>query len=283
MTNPVGSDNPSVSTRVLIDCRVISNTCLAKDIYLMRLQSPEVAKNAQPGQFVNLRTDAANGLIWRRPLSICRRNAAAGWFEVLWKIVGSGTSALSQRHPGDLVSVIGPLGHGFTFGSETELAILVAGGIGIAALPFLCEELVAVGIRAEVFLGARNSAELVLVDDFTHLAASVTLATEDGITGEKGFVTAPLQVRLAGIAQRAGTKLFSCGPPAFLQAMSAISEKTGIAGEIAVETPMACGFGICVGCAVRVRQPASGENVYKLACLDGPVFEAGEVEIDAGS
>lgn len=246
----------------------------------MRLQGPQIAKTSFPGQFVNIKVNQEFIPLLRKPFSVCRRNSAEGWFEVLWKVVGKGTKIMSGLRPGDWVNVIGPLGRPYDMPSNLKQALIVAGGVGVAPFPFLCEELLNSEIDVMVFLGARSKNELALVDFFRELNLELFLATEDGSAGHKGFITEPLLSKLSDSEEPAGKQLFSCGPNGFLNAMMKISAETGIRGQMAIETMMGCGFGICVGCAVRVREPKVGARKYRLACIEGPVFDALEIVLD---
>lgn len=245
----------------------------------MRLRCPPVAETALPGQFVNIKVNQELTPLLRKPFSICRRSRQHGWIEVLWKIVGKGTEIMSRFQPGQSVNLIGPLGRGFTLASSQTRALLVGGGLGVAPLPFLCEELLADNIEVEVFLGARTAAELSMVGFFEEREVPVRFATEDGSAGHRGLVTELVLNRLASLSRPEQAHIYSCGPTGFLNAMMSISATHGIPGQVSIETIMACGFGICVGCAVRTRDPKPGKPQYKLTCIDGPVFEAGEISL----
>ncbi|MFQ5677820.1 MAG: dihydroorotate dehydrogenase electron transfer subunit, partial [bacterium] len=178
-----------------------------------------------------------------------------------------------------LLNLIGPLGCGYTIPSDMHTALLVAGGLGVAPMPFLCEEAQTHGKGVEVYLGAKTASELSMVDVIKDLGVEVFISTEDGSLGKRGLVTEILLDRLEKLPSSRGVHLFSCGPNSFLQAMIAISEKRGIRGQVAIETMMGCGFGICVGCPVRVRGGDRG-GLYKLTCVEGPVFDAMEIVLD---
>lgn len=267
----------SDSRRGFFDCPILSVQNLSGAIYLMRLHSPVIPQNAHPGQFVNLKVNDEFTPLLRKPFSVCRRDAAAGWFEVLWKIVGKGTEVMSRLQAGGQINVLGPLGHGFKISPDLELAILVGGGLGVAPLPFLCDELLKMGKKVEVFLGAKTENELALVDEFLQMGVEVFITTEDGSIGHQGLITELLVERLTQRSLPERVNFFSCGPTGFLNSMILLSQNFGIPGQMAIETMMGCGFGICVGCPVRVRDPQPGERLYKLTCIDGPVFDAQEV------
>jgi len=245
----------------------------------MRLACLPIARHAHPGQFVNLKISDGLVPLLRKPFSVCRRNAAGGWFEILWKIVGAGTRMMSKYRRGDSVNVLGPLGKGFFLPAGTERAILVGGGLGVAPLPFLCEELLQAGVQAEVFLGTRGQNELCMVDFFEAAGAQVVIATEDGSSGCRGKVTEPLLEEIRRSRNLASTYLFSCGPTAFLKAMIDITETFAVGGQVSLETMMGCGFGICVGCPVQRKKRRPDEARFQLTCIDGPVFDAREVEL----
>jgi len=259
------------------DCPILSIKNLSGAIYLMRLHSTVIAQNAHPGQFVNLKVNDEFIPLLRKPFSVCRRDAAAAWFEVLWKIVGKGTEVMSRLQVGGQINVLGPLGQGFTISPDLELAILVGGGLGVAPLPFLCDELLKMGKKVEVFLGAKSERELALVDEFLQMGVEVFITTEDGSIGGQGLITELLIECLRQKRLPERTSFYSCGPTGFLNSMIRITENFNIAGQMAIETMMGCGFGICVGCPVRVRDPQPGEQLYKLTCIDGPVFDVREV------
>ncbi len=194
--------------------------------------------------------------------------------------MGQGTAIMAQARPGDTFSVIGPLGRGYTVPESTRTALLVGGGLGVAPLPFLAENLAAAGTSVEVYVGARSKGDLSMLEAFGSLGLEPVIATEDGSVGACGFVTAPLTTRLKELQGAPDAHLFSCGPTGFLKAMTALSKQYEIPGQIAIETVMACGFGICVGCAVPAKRQVGTGRRYKLACIDGPVFDSDEVELD---
>jgi dihydroorotate dehydrogenase electron transfer subunit len=267
------------SSQGVFDCEVLSIKNFTGRIFLMRLHAPGIAKSVKAGQFVNIKVNSEYIPLLRKPFSVCRRDVAEGWIEVLWEVVGKGTSVMSQFSPGHSISIIGPLGHGYSMADDLEHAFLVAGGLGVAPLPFLYETISEnPSIEIEVFLGARSVHHLSMVDFFRERGAHIQVMTDDGSAGRMGLVTEPVIERLlqAGADTRR-MMLYSCGPTPFLNAMAEISTRFDVPGEIAIETMMGCGIGICVGCPVRVRTPPVGEKLYKLTCVEGPVFRANEV------
>ena len=152
-------------------------------------------------------------------------------------------------------------------------ALLVAGGVGSAALFMLAEELVKMGARVKLFIGGASRGDLCGLDDFIELLReeNVTCATVDGSLGEPGFVTAPLERHL----QRGGgaqTVIYACGPDPMLHRVAQIAGRFGAPSQLSLEAPMGCGYGVCVGCAVAVKDGCVEGFVYKKACVDGPIF-----------
>jgi dihydroorotate dehydrogenase electron transfer subunit len=188
--------------------------------------------------------------------------------------VGPGTERLADLEPGEGLWVTGPLGQPFSpprdLATGAAGAILVGGGIGIAPLAIWRTRLAAAGVPARVLLGFRDRAHAGGLDLFD--CSEIRLASEDGHTGHRGYVTDLLAVALEG-DDAATAAVYACGPPAMLEAVRAMSAERGVAAELALESPMACGFGACMGCAI----PLAGGGYMRL-CVDGPVVEAGRIE-----
>jgi dihydroorotate dehydrogenase electron transfer subunit len=211
-------------------------------------------------------------------------------FEILYRIVGRGTALLAEAEPGDRISLVGPLGRGFPLspaspreGGSPEAgagpALLVGGGTGIASLFELAVALRDRGRAVSVLLGARSEQDLMGLGEFESLVGGpdadtrgveLLIATEDGSRGVKGFVTLPLEERLAQTG--AGTTVYACGPTPMMRAAADLAARFDRACFVSLENPMACGFGVCLGCAAPRR-----EGGFALVCRQGPVFEASEI------
>ena len=254
-----------------IDCsaRVVEVVPHPLPYFSLVLDGPEEWRALLPGQFVMVET--ADGLepYLRRAFSVhdLSKTDRGARIELLVKIIGPGTRALAAKHPGDRLAVLGPLGQPFGSTGQGPVA-LVAGGVGSAPLLLLGRRILAEGGHFDFFYGGRSRVDLARHEAFRSLAqesgGELFATTEDGSAGEPGLVTAPLAERLAAGAYR---KIFSCGPMGLLKRLAAMSVEHAVPGEAALETPMGCGFGACLGCAVELV-----DGRFALCCKDGPVF-----------
>jgi dihydroorotate dehydrogenase electron transfer subunit len=278
------------SQKGIYSCPVLTNDEVAQGIFLMRLHAPKIAAMVWPGQFVNVRVaggpdfplqntegmagqEMARVPLLRRPFSVCEADRRAGKISLLWKIVGVGTKLLAQHQPGDVLSVLGPLGHGFDLSKPKGPIALVAGGVGVAPLPIIAMELASRQMPFEVLLGARTKAELWGESELSRLGGKIKIATDDGSAGEKGFVT-NLLARWLEQNRNSRACVLACGPMAMLHVVARLCTSAEIDAQIALETMMGCGFGICMGCPVEPAEGVENFGRYYLACMDGPVFPA---------
>jgi dihydroorotate dehydrogenase electron transfer subunit len=226
-----------------------------------------------------VRVQRAPGILLRRPFSI--HNLIAGddgvsGFELLYKVVGRGTRALRSYREGERLSILGPLGSSFSANRSWQRVFLVAGGIGVAPLPFLATRLLERGLAPEnchVFVGGRTKAELLCHDEFLAMGLPVTLTTDDGSAGDQCLITHPVEQALAEAAPDA---VFACGPMPMLTCLAGILEARAIFTQVSVESMMACGMGACLGCALPARDT---DAPYRHVCIDGPVFDLGQIAI----
>ena len=205
----------------------------------------------------------------RRPFSIFQ--VAGDTFSILYKNVGKGTNVLSRMRTGEELSVIAPLGHGFTVpptGGDTPL--LVAGGYGMAAMFLLAQRSPQKGI---VFVGGRRRVDILCEKDFTAIGWEVRVATEDGSHGEKGLVTHPLMAELK--CNASGKKLYACGPTPMLKVIGKIAEDFNLPAELSMDDHMCCGVGTCLTCVIPVKAGDSWE--YQRTCTEGPVFDSRQI------
>ena len=253
-------------------CKVVSHEETGPGYRYLVLEAPKMAAELQPGQFVHVRVPALETSALRRPFSVF--DAEGGKVTILYKTVGRGTAALNAVKPGDELSVLGPLGHGFPQKCE-GIPLLVGGGYGVAPLHFLAKRMVKSPASGKgsasphLFVGGRTKEDLLALDRFRALGVAVFTATNDGSAGVKGLVTDPLDDELVKIRER-GEKfeLFACGPDPMLKAVAMRATGTGSKGWISMDRHMVCGVGACYAC---IQKTVRGNS---RCCIEGPVFAA---------
>jgi dihydroorotate dehydrogenase electron transfer subunit len=278
------------------DAQLLSQQEFPGRQFVVRLHAPQCAAAATPGSFVHLTCDPQ--LPMRRPLSIMRADARAGWVEILYKIVGPGLEALSRRAVGASISVLGPIGRGFTVSPQRPRTLLIGGGVGIPPMVFLAESLksrtdagwrplVLMGSEIEFPFRARPSTIIVpgippeviacmpLLDDW---GVASRLSTMAGFPGcFEGYVTdlAARWLESLDAATRAQVEVFACGPTPMLEATARVARRFDVPCQVSLEEYMACAVGGCAGCAVPVVTESG--LAMKRVCVDGPVFDANAV------
>ena len=248
---------------------VLGEQEVAQGIHLLRLECPDIARTAEPGQFVNIKAaDALWGPFLRRPFSIS--DVDGDVLELLFNVIGSGTKLLASKRAGDVLDLIGPLGKPFGCTDDFSTAVMVGGGLGFAPFPFLHRTITQRGRDAIVIVGARSAAQV-----YTGQIDHPEIATDDGSQGFHG-TTVDLLRKLFRERTIDRPKVFGCGPTPMLRALSAAAQDIDVPCEISLEGDMACGIGICQGCPVET---SGGSRTYALVCTDGPTFECREVNI----
>ncbi len=232
--------------------------------HIIWLRCPEIAREAQPGQFVMV--FCGEECLLPRPFSIHQVNAE-GDIALLFSVWedGKGTKWLSQRRIGDTVDVFGPLGNGFSINPGSQNLLLVAGGIGIAPLHFLARYALNQGRLVTLLLGASTTAQL-YPGQLLPPEAKQVIATEDGTNGQKGMITD----LLPDFIDRAD-QIFACGPTSMYKAIATRSQRLLKPVQVSLEVRMGCGLGVCYGCTVKTK------NGLKQVCKDGPVFELDDI------
>ncbi len=236
--------------------------------HLLELLAPDIASSAQPGQFVHVSCGGDAGRVLRRPYSIFA--ARGDLLSILVKRVGPGSDWLAERIVGEVLDVLGPLGRGFTGGPEGRSA-LIAGGTGIAPLHFLARRMSEEGASPCLFWGMESGGYFGSLP--TELAGETELLTcsMDGSDGERGTVLDLFFSRPPDNHEA----VYACGPAGMLRRLEEACRVSGKPLQVCMEERMACGVGACQGCAVPVCEP---EGCYRMACSDGPVFEAREID-----
>ena len=224
----------------------------------------------KPGNFLTILPEPVPPFFcWRRAFSAYYQNEHQ--LEIVIKSIGKVSGLLEKAKPGTEVSYVGPLGNSFSIHhNHDEDHILVGGGIGIAPLHFLAHHFAAHKISYTLLYGAATSHELLELSDLTTIENKIMFATEDGSFGYKGKVT-ELLLEILGTSSKK-KRIYACGPFAMFNVLRSFFADPAIPVEISVETIMACGFGVCKGCAI----PVDG-NRYKMACKDGPIFDMHEI------
>jgi len=258
--------------------QIVSNERDTDSYFRLVLRAPQIAPLIQPGQFAHVRVPTMQDALLRRPFSIFQ--VEPDTFSILYKTVGKGTEALAKMKTGEELSVIAPLGHGFTVpkaGGETPL--LVAGGYGMAAMYLLAERSPQKGI---VFVGGRRRVDILCEKEFQALGWDVRATTEDGSHGQQGLVTAPLVTELKKMMPH--RKVFACGPTGMLRAVAKIAEEFNVPAELSMDEHMCCGVGVCLTCVIPVKigdgprraeaREREGGWEYQRTCTEGPVFDS---------
>ncbi len=248
------------------NCTVVAVEQLADTFYRLTLAAPQIAPASHPGQFVMVACSPGLNPLLRRPFSVHRR-CDPDRIQLLFRVVGQGTELLAAKKPGDVLNLIGPLGRGFTV-DAVDPVCLIGGGIGIAPLLFLAEQLRMTRRACTVLLGSRTAAELYrLTADFTECGCEVEIATDDGSAGYHGLVTDLLPRRLSAMK-----RCYACGPKPMMATTALLCQAARVPCQVSLEAHMACGLGACLGCTVH-----GVENGYLHICRQGPVLNAEEV------
>lgn len=275
-----------------IQAPILENVVIAKSTRRLRIEAPEMARRVVPGQFFMVRNPYGNDPLIGRAFALYDVDANAGWIDLVYLVKGKLTTSLALLDSSDRVAVWGPLGNGFP-PQTAEHLIMVAGGIG--QTPFLTLARESLGSqtfgppsnsdtqrsagqvqRVSLYYGARTQDYLAGLDDFRQAGVELQLATEDGSAGINGRVTDAL-VPMLDEARAAGTsvQIVCCGPELMMEAVAKIAITNNLPCQVSLETPMACGIGICFSCVAKIG--AAEDWDYKRTCVDGPVFDARKI------
>jgi len=253
--------------------KVAENRVLGGGYFVLRLAGCASLSAAKPGQFVMIRGAWGRDPLLPRAFSLLSVAPAAGTADVLAKTVGRGTALLERSLPGAEVDVLGPLGTSFPTPDASCIDLLVAGGVGLPPL-YMQGELAAaqkLAGRSELVYGGRGAPDLVLLREMENMGLALHLTTEDGSVGMKGLVTRALEARL-DTHRGKRVRVMGCGPNAMLWAVARLAREREVPCFISLEEQMACGIGVCLGCAIPARS-----RPYRYVCSNGPVFDAADV------
>lgn len=259
---------------------VIENAPMAERTFRIRLATPEVARAIRPGQFVMLRLPSTTDPLLGRPFALydtVEENGVPTGIDIVYLVVGRMTSLLAHVKAGETIELWGPLGNGFLDLDGSQRVTFVAGGIGQTPFLAFARELLgqrtyggrtpgASPRRVSLYYGVRNANLAAGVEDFRNAGVDVHLASDDGSIGFHGYVT-QLLARDNPPAPWVG-----CGPEPMLDALMRLARERNVKCHVSLETPMACGFGVCFSCVTQVKTSDGWD--FKRVCVDGPVFDA---------
>ncbi|MFO7461790.1 MAG: dihydroorotate dehydrogenase electron transfer subunit [Desulfatiglandales bacterium] len=244
---------------------VLFNAPVTHDTWMVGIKHPELAAAIRPGQFLMIRVRSSMDPLLRRPFSVC--GVERDHVKVLYRIVGKGTKIMTTAKPGENLQVLGPLGKAFVPPEGNQLPVLVGGGIGVAPLLFLAQSLRT--RRLDFMMGFRSARDIIRLEGVRPQNHGWSVSTDDGTEGHAGFVTDLLRLALKkneGLA----LSVFACGPRPMLKQVAEAATAHGVPCQVSLEAAMACGFGVCQGCAVKASPGEAGE--YRYVCRDGPAF-----------
>lgn len=261
---------------VNIKAKLLKKEELISGIFKFSVQADEIVNTAKPGNFIEIRVKDDIEPFLRRPISIYNMDKEKGILEFIFQVKGKGTTILSKRSEGELIDIVGPLGFGtFKYSSYENLAI-IGGGIGIFPLYELAKCAHTENKNVNTYLGFRNKDLVVLEDEFGKVSNNLTITTDDGSYEQKGFAIDFLK---KDIEDGKIDSIYACGPLPMLRAIRELAIEKNIPCQISLEERMACGLGVCLGCAVKTASSPKEAPEYWHVCKGGPVFQAKEVEI----
>jgi dihydroorotate dehydrogenase electron transfer subunit len=271
---------------------ILMNQEIAPGHFKMALYLGPHKIKIRPGQFFHIKAGTSYDPLLRRPISVHRINAKPNIAELLYRVVGKGTQLMARRSKGTRIDILGPLGNGFRVPKGQSNFILVAGGMGIAPLVALADQLATFRKKTiTAILGAKNKDFIVCKKQLQEIGARVVVVTEDGSDGEKGLATAVLEDTIArfdirktapAVQKRQKRQLvigeyvpevglYACGPVGMLRSVAGIARYYNIQSQGSLEERMACGVGACLGCAIKTQRG------YERVCKEGPVFDLADI------
>ncbi len=266
-----------------VEAQILGNDRVARDTFRLRVEAAEIAARIVPGQFVMIRLAGVNDPLLGRALALYDVAASGAAIDVVYLRMGKFTRELARRQPGDAVELWGPLGNGFALPAADRL-VMVAGGIGQTPMLALGKEALGTATYGSpqrtaprfastvLCYGVRDASLLARADDFLAAGIDLRIASDDGSVGHHGLVT-ELLIQALEDAEGQTTVVATCGPEPMMARVAEICAVRGVPCFASLETPMACGIGICFSCVAPVRQPDGGWD-YKRTCVEGPVFDA---------
>ena len=251
--------------------KIIEKKQLSAGVFYMKVNAPEIARNRKAGQFVIVQVEAEFGE--RVPLTIADANAKEGWIALVFQAVGATTYKLSLKEAGEeLPTVLGPLGQPSKIEKYDNPVLIVGGGFGVAPCYPIVQAHKAIGNKVIMVICARNKDLLIYVDEMNAICDEVIIMTDDGSAGRKGVSTVPVKELCE--SQTPPAEVIAIGPPIMMKFCAQTTKEYGINTTVSLNTIMIDGTGMCGGCRVSV----GGQT--KFVCVDGPEFNAHEVDWD---
>jgi len=257
-----------MSFKEVQDFVVTENIPLNATNFLIQLVSSKPLPKFVPGQFVNVEIKNSNEIFLRRPFSVFDIDYTNNTISLIVKILGRGSKKLTEISEGESLSIIFPLGKGFTFPNPDERILLIGGGSGVAPMLYLAKESELNPDNVHLILGAKSVDDHINIENYRQFG-NFYFTTEDGSLGEKGFVT---QHSVFQNKLKTFDKIYACGPDAMMKAIAKEAKKNNIFCEVSLENLMACGFGVCLCCI----EPTVRGNLC--VCTEGPVFNINDLK-----
>jgi len=256
------------------NAKVLYTRKIAFNTFETMFQSPDIARHVQPGQFINILPSDNWSHMMRRPMSVASQDDDS--LSIIYKVVGLGTQSMREWEEGQTVDILGPLGNFWNYQEIKGTPVLIGGGVGIAPIINLKNALEKLKVNHVLVMGAQMKRDHFLDHNPDK---GIYMTTDDGSLGVKGTVIDALD--LININKN-NCKIFACGPPGMMEAVKDFSINKDIDCDLALETIMACGVGICQGCTVEMNSSMVKEDAYrrkyKLACIDGPIFNSKDIK-----
>ena len=275
-----------------IESPLVRNEKIAEDTYLLRVAAPNIAEKAVPGQFVMIRLSGTDAPLIGRALAIYDiiddENGKPQWIDLVYLRKGTMTTALASAPLTTNVTLWGPLGNGFA-NRPCDQLIMAVGGIGQTPMLLLGREAIGTqrfgspnrsngwSSKATLIYGARRKSLLAGVSDFRNAGFEVELCTDDGSEGKQQLVPDALKEHLKGISNPESVRVVTCGPEIMMEKVAEICTEAGVDCQVSMETPMACGIGICFSCVAQIKQDGPEDWDYKRTCVEGPIFDAEKI------
>ncbi len=252
-------------SKKVVQAVIVEHKDIGNMVKQLTFKAPEIAVQAEPGQFTHIRVADSYQPLLRRALSIADVDRNAGTITVIYRIVGVGTACLAKLPTGAFIDCLGPLGHGFNL--ECEHPLLVGGGMGLAPLVYLARTLCPRPM--EILMGGRTRQEMFWPAIFEKLCQNIHITTDDGTLGIRGVALEALP----GLLEKGNfDMIYTCGPRPMMEGTAAIAKQFRVPCQVSLEEHMACGIGGCLSCTC-----AANDGTRRKICSDGPVFWAGEV------